>query len=35
MVVEPEAENLSPIGLDFGIVIFSRIQPNVYFPQQA
>jgi hypothetical protein len=34
-VIEPEAESLSPLGADFGITIFSRIQPNNFFPQQA
>jgi hypothetical protein len=34
-MIEPEAENLPPLGADFGVAIFSRIQPNISFPQQA
>jgi hypothetical protein len=33
--IEPEAKNLPPLGVDSGIAIFSRIQPNISFPQQA
>jgi hypothetical protein len=35
VTVEPEAENLPPLGVDSLIAIVSRIQPNIYFPQQA
>jgi hypothetical protein len=35
MVVESKAENLPPPRVDSGIAIFSRIQPNISFPQQA
>jgi hypothetical protein len=31
-VIEPEAENLPPLGVDSGVAIFSRIQPNISFP---
>jgi len=34
-VVESEAENLPPPGADSGVAIFSRIRPNISFPQQA
>jgi hypothetical protein len=34
-VIEPEAENLPLLGADSGGVIFSWIQPNISFPQQA
>jgi hypothetical protein len=34
-VIEPEAENLPSLGADSGIAIFSQIQPNISFPQQA
>jgi hypothetical protein len=34
-VIESEAENLPPLGAGSGIVIFSQIQPNIFFPQQA
>jgi hypothetical protein len=34
-VIELEAENLPPLGTDSGIAIFSQIQPNISFPQQA
>jgi hypothetical protein len=33
--IEPEAENLPLLGADSGIAIFSRIQPNISFSQQA
>jgi hypothetical protein len=34
-VVEPEVEILPPPKVNSGVVIFSQIQPNIYFPQQA
>jgi hypothetical protein len=34
-VIELEAKSLSPHGVDYGVAIFSRIQPNISFPQQA
>jgi hypothetical protein len=34
-VIEPEAKNLPPFGADSGVAIFSRIQPNISFLQQA
>jgi hypothetical protein len=34
-MIEPEAENLPPFGANFGVAIFSWIQPNISFPQQA
>ncbi len=33
--IESKAENLPPLGADSWIAIFSRIQPNIYFLQQA
>ncbi len=35
MMVELEAKNLPPFGADSWVAIFSRIQPNIFFPQQA
>jgi hypothetical protein len=35
VVVEPEVENLPPPVVDSGVAIFSQIQPNISFPQQA
>jgi hypothetical protein len=35
MVIELEVKNLPPFGADSGIAIFSRIQPNISFSQQA
>jgi hypothetical protein len=34
-MIEPEAENLPPLGVGSKIAIFSQIQPNISFPQQA
>jgi hypothetical protein len=34
-MIEPEAENLPPLGASSGVAIFSQIQPNISFPQQA
>jgi hypothetical protein len=34
-VIKPKAENLPPIGPNFGVAIFSWIQFNISFPQQA
>jgi hypothetical protein len=34
-VVEPKIKNLPPLGVDYGVAIFSSIQPNISFPQQA
>jgi hypothetical protein len=31
-VIKPKSKNLPPFGADFGIAIFSRIQPNISFP---
>jgi hypothetical protein len=35
VVIEPEAENLPPLGANSGVAIFSQIQPNISFSQQA
>ncbi len=35
MVVELEAKNLPPFGADSWVAIFSQIQPNISFLQQA
>jgi hypothetical protein len=35
VVIKPEAKSLSPLGADFGVAIFSRIQPNISSSQQA
>jgi hypothetical protein len=34
-VIEPEAKNLPLLGADSRVAIFSQIQPNISFPQQA
>jgi hypothetical protein len=34
-VVELKAKNLPPLGVDSRVAIFSRIQPNISFSQQA
>ncbi len=34
-VVEPKAKNLQPPRADSGLTIFSQIQPNISFSQQA
>jgi len=33
--IELEVENLPPFRVDSGVAIFSRIQPNISFPQQT
>jgi len=35
VVIEPEVENLPPFGVNSRVAIFSWIQPNISFPQQA
>jgi len=34
-VIEPKVENLPPFRVDSGVAIFSQIQPNISFLQQA
>jgi hypothetical protein len=29
-VIEPEVENLPPLRANYGVAIFSRIQPNIF-----